>query len=251
MCDDAWGSADTPEFAHLPLIDAADGRRMAKRLNSLDLGAMRERGDDPACRGRLLRVAAAIGGRAAADDAAGAAAVVLLGSGGSGYRRPRDGWWVAVPLSSRVARSGHARSVRTLTLCDRDLSFQNGGLGGGDGKLDSLVWRSVVCGVVYVGAEGACGGALSVVRWPRVGRDTGVGVSGVCRVSAQVGARDGAGRPGGRAAASVPRGVREALLEACASGGDDADRGGGSGGRGPVGRGTLEAQDVARGDGSR
>ena len=30
-----------------PLIDAADGRRMAKRLNSLDLGAMRERGDDP------------------------------------------------------------------------------------------------------------------------------------------------------------------------------------------------------------
>ena len=31
----------------VPLIDAADGRRMAKRLNSLDLGAMRERGDDP------------------------------------------------------------------------------------------------------------------------------------------------------------------------------------------------------------
>ena len=41
----------------------------------------------PACRGRLLRVAAAIGGRAAADDAAGAAAVVLLGCGGGGYRR--------------------------------------------------------------------------------------------------------------------------------------------------------------------
>lgn len=41
------GSADMPEFAHLPLIDAADGRRMAKRLNSLDLGTMRERGDDP------------------------------------------------------------------------------------------------------------------------------------------------------------------------------------------------------------
>lgn len=41
------GSADMPEFAHLPLIDAADGRRMAKRLNSLDLGAMREHGDDP------------------------------------------------------------------------------------------------------------------------------------------------------------------------------------------------------------
>ena len=41
------GAANTPEFAHLPLIDAADGRRMAKRLNSLDLGTMRERGDDP------------------------------------------------------------------------------------------------------------------------------------------------------------------------------------------------------------
>ena len=41
------GAADMPEFAHLPLIDAADGRRMAKRLNSLDLGAMREHGDDP------------------------------------------------------------------------------------------------------------------------------------------------------------------------------------------------------------
>lgn len=41
------GSASVPEFAHLPLIDAADGRRMAKRLNSLDLGTMRERGDDP------------------------------------------------------------------------------------------------------------------------------------------------------------------------------------------------------------
>ena len=41
------GATDTPEFAHLPLIDAADGRRMAKRLNSLDLGAMRERSDDP------------------------------------------------------------------------------------------------------------------------------------------------------------------------------------------------------------
>lgn len=36
-----------PEFAHVPLIDAADGRRMAKRLNSLDLGTLRERGIDP------------------------------------------------------------------------------------------------------------------------------------------------------------------------------------------------------------
>ncbi|WP_338023983.1 glutamate--tRNA ligase family protein [Bifidobacterium phasiani] len=37
----------TPQFAHLPLIDAADGRRMAKRLNSLDLGTLRDRGVDP------------------------------------------------------------------------------------------------------------------------------------------------------------------------------------------------------------
>ena len=36
----------TVEFAHLPLIDAADGRRMAKRLNSLDMGTLRERGVD-------------------------------------------------------------------------------------------------------------------------------------------------------------------------------------------------------------
>ena len=35
------------QLGDVPLIDAADGRRMAKRLNSLDLGAMRERGDDP------------------------------------------------------------------------------------------------------------------------------------------------------------------------------------------------------------
>ena len=53
------GATDTPEFAHLPLIDAADGRRMAKRLNSLDLGAMRERGADPRAEvgycARLLR----------------------------------------------------------------------------------------------------------------------------------------------------------------------------------------------------
>lgn len=50
----------TPEFAHLPLIDAADGRRMAKRLNSLDLGTLRERGVDPrevvGCCAWLLRV---------------------------------------------------------------------------------------------------------------------------------------------------------------------------------------------------
>ena len=41
------GMASRPmEFAHLPLIDAADGRRMAKRLNSLDMGTLRKRGVD-------------------------------------------------------------------------------------------------------------------------------------------------------------------------------------------------------------
>lgn len=40
-------TSQSTEFAHLPLIDAADGRRMAKRLNSLDMGTLRERGVDP------------------------------------------------------------------------------------------------------------------------------------------------------------------------------------------------------------
>ena len=34
-------------FMHRFAVDAADGRRMAKRLNSLDLGTLRERGADP------------------------------------------------------------------------------------------------------------------------------------------------------------------------------------------------------------
>ncbi len=42
-----WEVSQNPEFAHLPLIDAADGRRMAKRLNSLDMGTLREHGADP------------------------------------------------------------------------------------------------------------------------------------------------------------------------------------------------------------
>lgn len=42
-----FGPMRAMEFAHLPLIDAADGRRMAKRLNSLDMGTLRERGVDP------------------------------------------------------------------------------------------------------------------------------------------------------------------------------------------------------------
>lgn len=40
----SWASP--MEFAHLPLIDAADGIRMAKRLNSVDVEAMREHGID-------------------------------------------------------------------------------------------------------------------------------------------------------------------------------------------------------------
>lgn len=36
--------ASSLEFAHLPLVDARDGRRMAKRLNSLDMGRIRESG---------------------------------------------------------------------------------------------------------------------------------------------------------------------------------------------------------------
>ena len=44
---DAGVTDASVEFAHVPLVDAADGRRMAKRLNSLDLGTLRERGADP------------------------------------------------------------------------------------------------------------------------------------------------------------------------------------------------------------
>lgn len=36
-----------PFFAHLPLIDGSDGRRMAKRFNSLDMGALRASGTRP------------------------------------------------------------------------------------------------------------------------------------------------------------------------------------------------------------
>ena len=59
--------------------------------------------------------------------------------------------------------------------------------------------------------------------------------------------------PGGREAVRrrpVPRGVREALLEACASGAMTQTEAAGLAGVDPVGRGTLEAQDVARGTGA-
>ena len=244
------GSADTPEFAHLPLIDAADGRRMAKRLNSLDLGAMRERGDDPrAVVGYCAWLLRLVGEprpmtpqellplfswEAVAADTAG----------------PRDGWWVAVPLSSRVARSGHARSVRTLTLCDRDLSFRTADLGvvteswtpwcGGVWFVASYTWEQKVRAVErYL----SCGGrALDVIR--ELGYPGCVG-SLLRWVRAMA--------PGGREAVRrrpVPRGRARGVAGGVRERGDDADRGGGSGGRGPVGRGTLEAQDVARGTGA-
>lgn len=56
LCDGGFGNGGTgaiakaatePEFGHLPLIDSSDGRRMAKRLNSLDMGTIRESGVTP------------------------------------------------------------------------------------------------------------------------------------------------------------------------------------------------------------
>lgn len=41
------GGATPLEFVHLPLVDARDGRRMAKRLNSVDMGRMRDEGVSP------------------------------------------------------------------------------------------------------------------------------------------------------------------------------------------------------------
>ncbi|PAU68532.1 tRNA glutamyl-Q(34) synthetase GluQRS [Bifidobacterium criceti] len=39
-----WAPADTPDYAHLPLLDNATGVRLAKRERSLDLGALRAQG---------------------------------------------------------------------------------------------------------------------------------------------------------------------------------------------------------------
>ena len=39
--------AEHPEYAHLPLIDNAAGRRLAKRERSLDMGALRARNVTP------------------------------------------------------------------------------------------------------------------------------------------------------------------------------------------------------------
>lgn len=42
-----WSSPSAPAYAHLPLIDNAAGRRLAKRERSLDTGALRARGVGP------------------------------------------------------------------------------------------------------------------------------------------------------------------------------------------------------------
>lgn len=42
-----WPSPSAPAYAHLPLIDNAAGRRLAKRERSLDMGALRARGVGP------------------------------------------------------------------------------------------------------------------------------------------------------------------------------------------------------------
>lgn len=44
---DARVSAEHPKYVHLPLIDNAAGRRLAKRERSLDMGALRARGVTP------------------------------------------------------------------------------------------------------------------------------------------------------------------------------------------------------------
>lgn len=43
----AWQPAQTPDYAHLPLLDNAAGVRLAKRVRSLDLGHLRAQGVRP------------------------------------------------------------------------------------------------------------------------------------------------------------------------------------------------------------
>ncbi|KFI55353.1 glutamyl-Q tRNA(Asp) synthetase [Bifidobacterium choerinum] len=45
--DVRWTPAQTPDYAHLPLLDNAAGVRLAKRVRSLDLGHLREQGVRP------------------------------------------------------------------------------------------------------------------------------------------------------------------------------------------------------------
>ena len=52
-------SRRAPQYAHLPLIDNAAGRRLAKRERSLDMGALRARNVTPRANHRILRLAAA------------------------------------------------------------------------------------------------------------------------------------------------------------------------------------------------
>ena len=48
---------DAPEFYHVPLLCAADGRRLSKRDGDLDLGALRARFSPEALTGRLAWLA--------------------------------------------------------------------------------------------------------------------------------------------------------------------------------------------------
>lgn len=60
FASDAVAEARQPMTAHLPLVDNAAGRRLAKRERSLDMGALRSRGVTAAevvgCAARLLRL---------------------------------------------------------------------------------------------------------------------------------------------------------------------------------------------------
>jgi len=63
--------APVPEFAHLPLVIGADGRRLSKRDGSITLASMRERGVDPqALIARLLESLGVPSARRAAPESA-------------------------------------------------------------------------------------------------------------------------------------------------------------------------------------
>ena len=65
----------TPEYGHVPLLVAPDGRRLAKREKDLDLGALRERGVRPE---RVVSALACAAGLAAPDWEGGASELVPL-----------------------------------------------------------------------------------------------------------------------------------------------------------------------------
>ena len=53
----AWLGFSTPEYYHVPLLTAPDGRRLSKRERDLDMGALRERYAPEALVGRLAYLA--------------------------------------------------------------------------------------------------------------------------------------------------------------------------------------------------